>query len=43
MYVMVDEIDRRLYHIGYFFNIRYPIKRIYGLYSVDSRFWDARE
>jgi hypothetical protein len=42
MYVYVDELDRRVYHIGYFFNIRYPIKRILGLYSVDSRFWDSR-
>jgi hypothetical protein len=42
MYVYVDELDRRVYHLGYFFNIRYPIKRIMGLYSVDSRFWDSR-
>jgi hypothetical protein len=43
MYVFVDELDRRVYHIGYFFNIRYPIKKILGLYSVDTRFWDARQ
>ena len=42
LYVFVDELDRRLYHFGYFYNIRYPIKRLFGLYSVDTRFWDAR-
>ncbi len=41
-FVYVDRSDRRRYHIGYFFNIIYPIKWIMGLYSVDSRFWDNR-
>lgn len=41
-FVIVDERDRRKYHIGYFFNIIYPIKWILGLYSVDGRWWDAR-
>jgi hypothetical protein len=43
IYVFVDEADRRLYHFGYFFNLRYPIKRLFGLYSVDTRFWDNRQ
>jgi len=43
LYVFVDENDRRLYHFGYFINLRYPIKRLFGLYSVDTRFWDARQ
>jgi len=41
-YVFVDQADRRLYHFGYFFNIRYPVKRLFGLFSVDGRFWDSR-
>jgi hypothetical protein len=41
-FVYVDERDRRRYHLGYFFNILYPIKWIMGLYSVDARFWDNR-
>jgi hypothetical protein len=43
IYVFVDETDRRLYHFGYFYNLRYPIKRLFGLYSVDTRFWDNRQ
>ena len=43
LYVFVDENDRRLYHFGYYYNLRYPIKRLFGLYSVDTRFWDARQ
>jgi len=43
IYVFVDERDRRLYHFGYFYNIRYPIKRLFGLFSVDTRFWDNRQ
>lgn len=43
IYVFVDERDRRLYHFGYFYNLRYPIKRLFGLYSVDTRFWDNRQ
>lgn len=41
-FVYVDDTDRRRYHLGYWFNILYPIKWIMGLYSVDSRFWDNR-
>ena len=41
-YVYVDKNDRRLYHFGYFFNIRFPIKRLFGLFSVDGKFWDSR-
>jgi len=43
IYVFVDEQDRTLYHFGYWYNIRYPIKRLYGLFSVDTKFWDARQ
>ena len=42
VYVYVDELDQRLYHFGYFFNVRLPIKRLFGLYSVSTRFWDNR-
>lgn len=42
LFVFIDELDPTLYHFGYFFNIRYPIKRLFGLYSVDTKFWDAR-
>ena len=42
VYVFVDELDQRLYHFGYFFNTRLPIKRLFGLYSVNTRFWDNR-
>jgi hypothetical protein len=40
VYVFADETDPTKYHFGYFFNARYPIKRMFGLYSVDTRFWD---
>jgi len=43
IYVFVDEQDRTLYHFGYWYNIRYPIKRLYGLFSVDTKFWDDRQ
>ena len=39
--VFSDENDRRLYHFRYFYNLRYPIKRLFGVYSVDRKFWDA--
>jgi len=42
LYVFVDEQDRTLYHFGYFYNLRYPIKKLFGLFSVDTKFWDAR-
>jgi len=35
--VFRDDTDRTLYHYKFWFNIRYPIKRTFGLYSVDSR------
>jgi len=41
-YVLQDQNDRRRYHIGYWYNLIYPIKWIMGLYSVDSKFWDNR-
>jgi len=43
VYVFVDEQDRTLYHFGYWYNIRYPVKRLYGLFSVDTKFWDSRQ
>ncbi|KKN20143.1 hypothetical protein LCGC14_0938540 [marine sediment metagenome] len=42
VFVYVDELDARLYHFGYFFITRLPIKRLFGLYSVNTRFWDNR-
>jgi len=42
VYVYVDPLDARLYHFGYFFITRLPIKRLFGLYSVNTRFWDNR-
>jgi hypothetical protein len=39
--VLVDETDRTLYHFKFFFNGRYPIKRLFGLYSIDTKFWAA--
>lgn len=39
--VLVDETDRSLYHFKFFFNGRYPIKRLFGLYSIDTKFWSA--
>lgn len=35
--VFRDETDRTLYHYKFWFNIRYPIKRTFGLYSVDTK------
>jgi hypothetical protein len=35
--VFRDETDRTLYHYKFWFNIRYPVKRTFGLFSVDSR------
>jgi hypothetical protein len=37
--VVRDRTDRTLYHFKYWFNIRYGIKRLFGLYSADRRFW----
>ena len=31
-----------LYHMRYWYNLLYPTKRIYSLYSVDSKLWNAR-
>jgi len=39
--VFVDEIDQRLYHFKFFFNTRLPIKRLFGLYSVNTKFWSS--
>lgn len=41
--VKVDASDRRQYYFDYYFVAKYPIKRLFGLYSIDSRFWDARD
>lgn len=43
VYVFADPLDQRTYHFGYYFNTRLPIKNILGLYSVNTRFWDARD
>jgi hypothetical protein len=40
--VWVDENDPRIYHFQFFFNIRYPIKNLFGLYSLDTKFFDNR-
>lgn len=42
VFVYVDELDDRLYHFGYYFITRLPIKRLFGLYSANTRFWDNR-
>ncbi len=42
VFVHVDPLDARLYHFGYYFVTRLPIKRLFGLYSANTRFWDAR-
>jgi hypothetical protein len=39
--VLIDEHDRTLYHFKFFYNQKYPIKRLFGLYSVDTKFWAA--
>jgi len=41
VYVFVDPVDQRLYHFGYYFVTRLPIKRMFGLYSVNTRFWSS--
>ncbi len=41
MDVFPDPDDSRLYNIRYWFNVRQPIKRISGLYSVDSRIFSS--
>jgi hypothetical protein len=38
--VVRDTTDKLLYHFKYWYNIRYGIKRLFGLYSVDRRFWN---
>jgi hypothetical protein len=40
--IFVDEQDRRLYNFQFFFNVKQPIKRLFGLFSLNSRFWDNR-
>lgn len=35
--VFLDESVTTLYHYKYWFNGRYPIKQLFGLYSVDTR------
>ena len=42
VYVFADETEKTKYHFGYFFNCRYPIKRLFGLYSVDTKFWQTQ-
>jgi hypothetical protein len=42
VYVFADETEKTKYHFGYFFNARYPIKRLFGLYSVDTKFWQTQ-
>lgn len=39
VFVYVDPLDARLYHFGYYFITRLPIKRLFGLYSANTRFW----
>lgn len=36
---MRDATDKTLYYFRYWFNVRYGIKRMYGLFSVDRKFW----
>jgi hypothetical protein len=40
--VFTEGSDKRLYHFRFFYNLRYPIKRLFGVYSVDTKFWDSR-
>jgi hypothetical protein len=40
--VFDDPNDKRLYHFRFFYNLRYPIKRLFGVYSVDTKFWDTQ-
>jgi hypothetical protein len=40
--IFVDEQDKRLYNFQFFFNVKQPIKRLFGLFSLNSRFWDNR-
>ena len=40
--VFTNGTDKRLYHFRFFYNLRYPIKRLFGVYSVDTKFWDPR-
>ncbi|MFA5135484.1 MAG: hypothetical protein WC505_06900 [Patescibacteria group bacterium] len=42
VYVFADEIEKTKYHFWYYFNARYPIKRLFGLYSVDTKFWQTQ-
>lgn len=42
VFVYVDNTDARNYNFGYYFITRKPIKRMLGLYSADTRFWDNR-
>lgn len=34
-----DQQDPTLYHFKFWYNLRYTIKRLFGLYSVDSKAW----
>ena len=40
--VFTEGSDKRLYHFRFFYNLRYPVKRLFGVYSVDTKFWDPR-
>jgi hypothetical protein len=40
--VLVDSSDPTLYHFKFWYYQKYPIKRLYGLYSVDTKFWQAQ-
>jgi hypothetical protein len=40
--VFRDRTDKTLYHFKYYWMGRYPIKRLFGMYSVDKRFFSQQ-
>lgn len=40
--VFRDETDKTQYNFGYFYNLRYPIKRVFGVYSVDRKLFGVQ-
>lgn len=40
--VFRDKTDKTLYYIMYWYNLRYGVKRVFGMYSVDRRLFGAQ-
>jgi hypothetical protein len=39
--VFRDRSDKTLYHFRYYWMGRYPVKRLFGMYSVDRKFFSS--